>query len=90
MSGGEMDYLCFKVQEQCFEKMCDDELNDMIPDLVDLLHALEWWRSGDTNEENYRVAARDFKNRWFGKRDLLLRRKIADKLKQTAEEIESR
>lgn len=88
MSGGEMDYVCFKVQEQCFEKMCDDELNDMIPCLVDLLHALEWWKSGDTIEEDYRKAASDFKEKWFGKRDLLLRRKIADKLKLVAKELE--
>lgn len=64
-SGGSYDYVCYKVEQECEERMYDEELNEMIADLVKVLHDLEWWQSGDINEENYRDTVDEFKEKWF-------------------------
>ena len=46
----------------------DLELNEMLKDLVKVLHDVEWWQSGDISEESYRETVTKFKKKWF-KRD---------------------
>lgn len=41
-----------------------DVLLAFIRDLADLLHAYEWWKSGDTREEKYRDAEELFMEKW--------------------------
>ena len=45
--------------------MYDDEMDDMIHDLCEVLHDLEWWQSGDYSEECYRKKLAKFKQKWF-------------------------
>lgn len=45
--------------------MYDPELDELIKDLAEVLHDLEWWQSGDTVEEDYRRTVRSFKAKWF-------------------------
>lgn len=66
MSGGSMNYLCWKVEENAVGQMKDAELDEMMADVVVLLHACEWWQSGDYGEEQYREKAKQFKEKWFG------------------------
>ena len=65
MSGGSYDYICYKIENECAGRMYDAEMNDLIKDLCDLLHALEWWQSGDSSEFDYREKLSRFKTKWF-------------------------
>lgn len=65
MSGGSYDYIYYKLEETCSGEMHDAEMDDMIKDLCEVLHDLEWWMSGDTCEETYRKTLAKFKAKWF-------------------------
>ena len=65
MSGGSYSYIYSTLSMECSNRMYDAEMNDLIEDLCDLLHDLEWWQSGDTSEERYRKALCEFKTKWF-------------------------
>ena len=65
MSGGYHNYECYRVEEEYVGKMHDPEMDQMMKQLVNVLHDLEWWASGDIVEEEYRQSVRDFKFRWF-------------------------
>lgn len=65
MSGGSYNYICFTLENECEGRMYDAEMNDMVKDFAKVLHALEWWQSGDWNAEDYRKAVNDFKEKWF-------------------------
>lgn len=84
-----MNYIHNTVDMECCGNMEDDELNEMVSDFIEVLHDLEWWQSCDHSEEVYRATAERFKSKWFGKRDLLLRRKVADKLRQVADGMDA-
>lgn len=66
MSGGSCNYICFTIEEELVGRMHDTELDMLAKDFADLAHALEWWTSGDTGEEEYRAEVRKFKSKWFG------------------------
>ena len=65
MSGGSYDYICYKLEEECGNRMYDAEMNDLIKDLCEVLHDLEWWQSSDTSENKYRESLTKFKKKWF-------------------------
>jgi len=89
MSGGSYDYTCFRVEEAYENKMFDVELNEMIMDLCQVLHDLEWWQSCDIGEEQYRKTIQVFKDKWFGKRDLRLRELVNQEFDKFRENIEN-
>ena len=64
MSGGSMDYLCYRVEEQA-SQMGDRELSELIKDVAELLHDREWYLSGDYGDETWEKCARKFKQKWF-------------------------
>lgn len=66
MSGGSMDYVCFKI-EDCAQYVDDAEIKDLIKDLANLMHDLEWYQSGDYSQSSYEETLFKFKNKWFGK-----------------------
>lgn len=65
MSGGYLDYICFKL-EDITDRIDDKEIKDLIKDLADLLHDYEWWQSGDYGSETYYKKLDKFKDKWFG------------------------
>ena len=65
MSGGSYNYIYSRVLTECANSMYDPEMNDMIEDLCEVLHDLEWWQSGDICEEQYRETLNKFKVKWF-------------------------
>lgn len=65
MSGGSYNYICYRLEEECAGNMYDAEMNELITDLCNVLHDLEWWRSGDRGEEEYRETLKKFKGKWF-------------------------
>lgn len=67
MSGGSYNYMYSQIENEYSGRMYDVELDDMMSDLVRLLHDLEWWKSGDYGEEDYRETVTSFKKKWFGR-----------------------
>ena len=52
------------------------------------MHDLEWWISGDTNEEAYRNSVNRFKKKWFnGNRKERLKGYIDKELEKTKKEL---
>lgn len=64
MSGGSMDYLCYRVEEVA-DQMGDRELIELIKDVAELLHDREWYLSGDYGDETWEKCAQKFKRKWF-------------------------
>ena len=65
MSGGAFDYMYGRIEETYVGEMQDADLNEMMADLCELLHDLEWYESGDTTEETYRKSVKAFKQKWL-------------------------
>lgn len=89
MSGGSMDYLYYKIEEEAVGRMGDAELNELMKDVAKLVREAEWWESGDTCEATYRQFVAVFKRKWFGKtahRSERLARLIDEKLDQVRKE----
>lgn len=68
MSGGSYNYIFTNIEYDLVGRMYDTELNEMMKDLVEVLHDLEWWTSGDIGEEQYRETVTKFKSKWFKRR----------------------
>jgi len=69
MSGGSYNYEYQRIREEYVYNIPDKyaQLNEMLKDLCDLLHDLEWWKSGDTSQGNFEKSYNEFCKRWFGK-----------------------
>ena len=65
MSGGSYSYIYSTLSTECEGRMYDAEMEDLIKDLCEVLHALEWWQSGDYSEKSYRKELAKFKTKWF-------------------------
>ena len=65
MSGGSYNYEYYRVEEEYVGAMHDAELDEMMKDLVKVLHDVEWWQSADICEEKYRKTVKAFKDKWF-------------------------
>lgn len=64
MSGGSLDYFCYKLQEHIGD-FGDKELDELVKDLADLFHDREWYLSGDIGEGSWNEARDAFKSKWF-------------------------
>ena len=87
MSGGHFDYLYYRIEETYKGEMEDVELNEMIVDLCELLHDLEWWQSADYGEETYRETVKKFKSKWFGKTEEERLGRLIDKATKDFEKL---
>ena len=88
MSGGSMDYLCFKM-EDAISYIDDKEIKDLMKDMADLMHDLEWARDGDYSYAEYEEALFKFKEKWFGdKRNERLNEYITETLDNMKWEIQ--
>lgn len=65
MSGGSYDYKYYIIEEYYVGAMYDAELDEMMKDLVEVMHDVEWWQSGDIDEDDYRKTVKEFKDKWF-------------------------
>lgn len=65
MSGGSHSYLCYRIEEEYVSKMHDKELDDLMRDIAQLTHDLEWYDSGDYGIEDYQKSIKNFKEKWF-------------------------
>lgn len=65
MSGGSYNYIYSRLSDECENRMYDAEMNDLIKDLCNVLHDLEWWQSCDISEQSYKKTLSAFKKKWF-------------------------
>ena len=81
MSGGSYSYIYSRLLSECEGNMYDAEMDDMIRDLAEVLHDLEWWQSSDYSEDKYRATLTRFKAKWFkGSRKERLKGYIDDQI----------
>ncbi|MDK6688302.1 hypothetical protein QP246_02360 [Aerococcus urinae] len=65
MSGGSYAYKYLELQEWYSGQTYDPVLDEIIDDLVVVLHDLEWWQSADYSEDTYRESVTAFKDKWL-------------------------
>ena len=90
MSGGSMNYLYSRVDEEATGRMGDPELNALMVDLVELLHDCEWWHSADISWETYHKRIKEFKAKWLAggdARNKRLKEIVNDKVEQLRKEL---
>jgi hypothetical protein len=75
------------VEEECVNRMFDSQLNEMMKDLVKVLHDLEWWQSSDTGEDTYRRAVTEFKKKWFKQTKIDVQKQIESEFEKTKDEL---
>ena len=61
MSGGSRNYIFSAIDDNLVGRMYDAELDDLMADISALAYEVEWWDSGDTDEERYRKVVKKFK-----------------------------
>lgn len=88
MSGGSYGYHYCTIDNEYVGAMYDAELDEMMRDLVVVLHDVEWWQSADIGEEDYRRTVKLFKDKWFnGNRSERLKPIIDRKIEQLRAEL---
>ena len=87
MSGGSYNYMYCRIEDEYVDRMFDSQLNEMMKDLVKVLHDLEWWQSSDTGEDTYRMAVTEFKKKWFIKTKIDVQKQIESELERTKDEL---
>ena len=87
MSGGSYSYVYCKVENECVGRMFDRQLDEMMKDLVKVLHDLEWWQSSDTGEDTYRRAVTEFKKKWFKQREIDVQKQIESEFERTKNKL---
>ena len=87
MSGGSYNYMYCRIEDEYVGRMFDSQLDNMMKDLVEVLHDLEWWQSCDSSEERYRDTVRKFKKKWFRQTKIDVQKQIESKLEQTKDEL---
>ena len=64
MSGGHYNYLCYTIQDTYEGEMEDTLMEEMLQDFCKVLKSLEWYKSGDTGEEDYHKDVDAFITKW--------------------------
>lgn len=89
MSGGSLDYLAFKMNDELYDQASvhysnvdnpeeaiharrddpfeDRDISELVFDVACLVHALEWYKSGDICEKTYREVLAKFKKNYLQK-----------------------
>ena len=67
MSGGHFDYDDSRLYEWSRQVRIDGNplLADLLHDIGDLLHAYDWWKSGDSSRDDWLVAWEFWKKKWM-------------------------
>ena len=64
MSGGHYNYLCYTIEDTYEGELESPVLEEMLKDFCQLLKSLEWYKSGDTNEDDYYEDVDKFIEKW--------------------------
>lgn len=87
MSGGSYNYGYSTVEYTYVGEMKDTELNEMMKDLVQVLHDLEWYVDCDISEETYRETVTKFKSKWFKRRKCDIEALVNEEFEKKKEEL---
>ena len=87
MSGGSYNYKYSIVEDYYVGCMYDTELNEMMSDLVEVLHDVEWWQSSDISEEDYRKTVDNFKKKWFRRNKTQIKEFIEKEFNNKKEQV---
>lgn len=87
MSGGSYNYGYSTVEYTYVGEMKDTELNEMMKDLVQVLHDLEWYVDCDISEETYRETVTKFKSKWFKRRKCDIEKLVNEEFEKKKQEL---
>lgn len=88
MSGGSHNYIYHQIDQELVGQMEDIELDDLMKDISDLAHGLEWYHSSDYSKETYFAKVKEFKAKWFeSSREERLKRYVNSKLEDLRKEV---
>lgn len=87
MSGGSYNYMYSRINDEYVGRMHDSQLDEMMKDLVDLLHDLEWWQSCDCDEKRYRESVTKFKKKWFKQTKIDVQKQIESEFERTKDKL---
>lgn len=94
MSGGRFCYMDSQLKHEIFgwgdrpNNIFEDmEISELVWDVLDLIHAFDWYVSGDTCRDTYLQAKAVFKKKWLDNRGVRVRRIVDEALKQCREEL---
>ena len=94
MSGGRFNYADGNLKSEMFgwvdepyDVMEDEEISELVWDVLNLIHDLDYYQSGDTCRETYIESKKEFKKKWFGNRDERLEKIVDKKIERLREEV---
>lgn len=94
MSGGHFEYKDSSLKMEMFgwsdrphNVLEDRELSELTWDLLDVIHAYDWYKSGDTCKETYLKEKEKFKKKWFSNRGVNVRRIVDEAVAELKSEL---
>ena len=94
MSGGIFNYADGNLKSEMFgygdkpiNVMEDDEVSELVWDVLNLIHDLDYYQSGDTCRETYIESKKEFKKKWFGNRKIRIEKIVDKKIERLREEV---
>ena len=95
MSGGRFNYLDCSLKSEIFgwadaphNAFEDREVSELVWDVLELIHAYDWYASGDTCEETYLKEKTAFKKKWLGgNRGLRVKQTIDKVIEEARQEL---
>jgi hypothetical protein len=94
MSGGRFDYKDMELKSEMFgwtdkprNVLEDRELSELTWDLFEVIHAYDWYVSGDTSKETYLKAKNEFKKKWLSNRGVNVRRIVDEAVNELKAEL---
>ena len=97
MGGGHFDYQDKQLKNDMFgyeheykNPLEDREISNLVFDVLTLLHVFDYYKSGDTGEENYLTAKDKFKKKWLHNKNYqkeVLEQIIDDTLQEVKDEL---
>lgn len=94
MSGGHFEYKDSALKSEMFgwtdtphNVLEDRELSELTWDLLDVIHAYDWYKSGDTCKETYLKEKDKFKKKWLSNRGINVRRIIDEAVNEMKAEL---
>lgn len=96
MSGGRFNYLDSQLKGEIFSYGSnkptnvfeDKEISELVWDVLNLIHAFDWYESGDTGRDSYLKAKEEFKKKWLqGDKDQRMKRYIDEVIEDARHEL---
>ena len=94
MSGGRFNYADGNLKSEMFgygdkpiNVMEDDEVSELVWDVLNLIHDLDYYQSGDTCRETYIESKKEFKKKWLGNRKTRIEKIVDKKIEHLREEV---